>query len=589
MKKIVNMKNKIIIIIILSVTILLGVGSLLPVYAALKANLVAKPAVEQNDSYDSDLFTGSASSDYAIKVPEGTNGLKPEVNISYNSSGSRSFYQRVGLGWGLSESSIEKDVHYTPDNTGDDTYKLIWRGTEYKLVDQGGGKYKTKIESFLDISHLSSGANNARGDYWVVKTPDGTSYRLGHTSDSELSCSNRNFTLDAQLDSITDTHNNHIYYTYFKDNGLSYLQSIKYNNNQEREILFSYDGIAHDRSLYSQGCLQNEKYRLNNIKAKANGGLVHEYDMGYTNSAVNESLLTSILEKGSDGTSSLPATTYEYKPQVKSFSDQPVKWLDHVNLDYLHLNRDDVTVADVNGDGLLDIVRTSQVGAHSNWNVVLNSGSTWSPNYILWGNYLDEANGINSNEMKLIDVNGDGLIDVVRGQEGSDGSRSTWRVWKNIGTGFSPSFEFWVNNLWVSSARLNDPKTNLIDVNGDGLPDIVQSHTDTVNPPEWDVYKNYGDHWATNNTQDRQGWIAPKNLDLSNPNVRLIDVNGDNLPDIVQTSYSGDDNTSTDTWYVYKNTGSSWSTTPEVWVNNAPISAHLSRQSKLNSINSQLA
>lgn len=537
-------------------------------YAELKTNNVPMPPHVQKDKYSTDLFTGSANYSFPIKVAEGTSGLTPEMSISYNSSGSKSPYQRVGLGWQLTENYVERNVNYTPLNTNDDKYRLHFQGTTHELVYIASeDRYHTKIESNLYIKLFTSGGQNEKGSYWLIKTPDGTSYRMGYTNNSELMCNHRDYINRWNLDEVTDINNNHIYYTYFDDNGLSYLQSIKYNNDQLREVLFSYDFISHEHWYFDQGCKLIEKYRLNNIKVKANNNLIHQYDMTYTLNPATESLLTSIVEKGSDGTSALPAASFEYKPQIKNFNTQIDKWFDHVNLDNLQLNRNDVTVADVNGDSLPDIVRSYlDNGYQTTWKVLLNQGTSWSSSYQTWVNaaYLQGAY-LPRQFTRLIDMNGDGLPDIVSAEG------CVWYVYLNTGTSWSTTSTTWGNLCSISSeVNLNTARVDLVDVTGDNLPDVVRSWDGTQ---YYEVVRNLGNGFHSwyevwsHNVMD---------VGLDNPDVRIIDVNGDNLADLVRTTFTGNDQSSTDTWKVYKNTGSAWSTSPELWVNNAPISAHLS-------------
>src|SRR5205823_11408840 len=101
----------------------------------------------------------------------------------------------------------------------------------------------------------------------------------------------------------------------------------------------------------------------------------------------------------------------------------------------------------------------------------------------------------------------------------------------------------------------------------DGLTDIVT--TDPSSNSKWLIYKNTGSGWSTSS----EVWLDNSNLDtrLYRHYIRLIDVNGDGLPDILRTSENGD----YATWTVYKNTGSSFNSTGEVWINNALVGADL--------------
>ncbi|WP_094227530.1 SpvB/TcaC N-terminal domain-containing protein [Methanolobus psychrotolerans] len=202
----------------------------------LKAHL--SPALEnENDYFDTSLFTGSFVYTYPIETTKGRAGLEPNIFLTYSSiSGSKGTHGSLGMGWLLNDNCIIRDTKYTAENTNDDEFILILDGSNYKLVYTEEDSYHTKTESFLNITKTTTNTNSF-GEYWSVKTSDGTTYRFGFYNDSEQrnSIDSRNYVSKWWLDQIEDVNGNQIQYNYIEnpDNeevGSTYLDNITYND-----------------------------------------------------------------------------------------------------------------------------------------------------------------------------------------------------------------------------------------------------------------------------------------------------------------------------------------------------------------------
>lgn len=251
-----------------------------------------------------------------------------------------------------------------------------------------------------------------------------------------------------------------------------------------------------------------------------------------------------------------------------------------------------VRLSDVNGDGLTDIMQNDG----STNNVYLNNGNGWNlTNWTLPTNFVDG----NGNEMgvRFGELNGDGLLDIIRayhywdyddytgscgGNESEDpGFHSIhnyyYYVWINNGSAWnqvnesgywSTDLECYCGNCTESSS--GNPNVNsdgiwdlpdyifykrnydgvlkeafdqgrLVDVNGDGLADYLGNSGRTV-------YLNNGSAW--NHESD---WNIPVSFyvvddyKMKDTGARTIDLNGDGLTDIMTNSGG-----------AYVNNGSGW-------------------------------
>ena len=183
---------------------------------------------------------------------------------------------------------------------------------------------------------------------------------------------------------------------------------------------------------------------------------------------------------------------------------------------------------DVNGDGLVDFVKAYSGGTKKTW---LNTGSGWQVNTGYKAPY-DIYNGTGQRSF-FADVNGDGLPDFMRAKFGSTAAKT----WLNTGSGWSAEANF-------KAPHDNTQPSNetLIDINGDGLTDIIASASGVK-----DVWLSTGDGWIKDTSYE-----LPENRKSGSQIVsRFVDVNGDGLPDFVKAGNS----TTPKTWL---NTGKGW-------------------------------
>jgi len=509
--------------------------------------------ISGNDFLQTSLYTGAATYTYPLEVPPGTNGLAPSLFITYNSQSAKGRASFVGLGWDLSLSYIQRNVNYTPDNTSDDEFNLILNGNSYELIyNSTEQRYHTKTESYLYIKN-QSGAPNENGTYWTVRTKDGTEYRLGYNNDSETLANGRDYVWRWSLDKVNDTHNNNIHFNYSEnptanDNGTVYLDKIEYNNDGQRVIEFVLENSDRpDKTVvYDQGSKVREARRLKEINVFTNASLVRKYTLSYTTSnSSRRSLLSSITEYGSDNTSSLPPTNFEYQVKQNGFDDIII-WngtkYDITNID-LDGNLEGATI-DMNRDGLPDNIKTFI----SSWKIHLNNGTEF-PTSEYWshptnGDVREISGGSTIND--TFDITGDGLPDYVVSKSGS-----SWSVYPNNGAGFNSTSISWDtsnigSNIVIRKISDGETKIDTFDINGDGWVDYINSTDDT------DYWLVYLGHWGGFN--DPINWSAPYDSKIRYiPTYGVyegrtledtFDINGDALPDFV------------DTTGVYLNTGS---------------------------------
>jgi RHS repeat-associated protein len=579
----------------------------------LSLNLLSSNDVVENPNAiksifpDVDILTGALIYKYPIVLPPGRNKLTPDLSLIYN-SGNTQNNSPFGYGWSVSIPYIERINRKGSDKLyASSTFVSSLSG---ELVFDSGTTYKARVEegSFVNYSYASN--------KWLATDKEGTKYYFGSTTQSRQYASSSSNIAKWMIEEIRDTNNNFIRFEYVKTGNQVYPSKIFYTGNGSTdgifEVNFNYATRTDQVVSYSPAFITQTSKRLENIQIKVNGVTAKEYQLTYkSGNNTKRSLLASIATASSS--LALPATEFNYQVASSATTFDPSTYQlpslyrsgDH---DYYFMALgDQARFVDINGDGLEDFIYTpaSYFNASSTITtntdsaprVYLNTGNGWTfnPSYYQIPSYYHAA-GTNyffpqfDDHNQLVDVNGDGLPDVIHTENyfDSDGiipdnAEHAPRVYLNTGTGWTfSSSTYQLPTFYHTSgsdrafSELNS-QNQLIDVNGDGLPDFVYTDdyadADGIIPNDVDfaprVYLNTGNGWSFN-----PSIYQLPSLDRPVPGdhmffklsakVRLIDVNGDNLPDFVYTeTVLDDDGIISDNNYggnprVYLNTGSGW-------------------------------
>jgi hypothetical protein len=163
---------------------------------------------------------GTANVHMPIEVPPGRNGLQPQLAISYDSDAGNGW---LGVGWNVQTPSVEIDTRFgVPKYDGSETY-LLDGAALTKRVDvptgapTDGEHYIRRVEGAFDyIMKVGTSSDY----YWVVVDKNGTRRIYGNSESSRLSPSNDNkHTFKWFLDRVEDTYGNFITYEYRKATG----------------------------------------------------------------------------------------------------------------------------------------------------------------------------------------------------------------------------------------------------------------------------------------------------------------------------------------------------------------------------------
>lgn len=289
------------------------------------------------------LNTGSSTYTIPIVTPPGTNGMGPNLALTYSSDaqgGAALGDDWAGDGWRLTGLGfIErrgKNYSLSPTYTNDDTFVLNLGESGGKLVYTGkdpattavGNYYRTQIDNYMRIQRVG-----ALLDSWVLTDKGGTRYYFGTTAASRhANPSNASQVFRYHLDKVEDTHG--VFWTVSYANSLAgmYPQEIVYSQgpglpcaitdatyfNYCRVVTFGRGARSDVQPSYHTGDRILSSQYLYTVQVRLGGRLVRRYDLSQTHATPTargyaaRMQLTSVTEVGADGATALPPTTFTY-------------------------------------------------------------------------------------------------------------------------------------------------------------------------------------------------------------------------------------------------------------------------------------
>jgi len=447
---------------------------------------------------ENSVFTGAARYSIPIEVPPGRNGIEPEITLQYQGSTENGW---VGVGWNLDMGAIQRSTKFGVDYSTND-YVYVNSGSNTELVGIGGDQYRAKIEeSFARYNLDPSGG-------WVVTTRDGTKYYYGRTSDSRQQ--NAHGTFKWCLDRVEDTNANYMDIRYWKDQGQIYLDRIDYTGNTNTGIGGAnyIKFIRQTRSDAYTSLRSKAKVRtawiLKQIETYADSQLARKYELTYghgTTSDRNRLTQWQTFGFGPDGAKSLPPQTFQYHEGGNTTFSLTGS-----------INLEGITVLDVNGDGLADLLTNNNyLGEHT---YLSNGDGTFT--------YNRQTNLNRPGKDHFADLNGDGLTDIIG-----------YVYDRMYGMGTVYSYFSNGNGTFTYKGTTGLPggsyRPRFIEVNGDGRSDLILVDSDSS---RISIYYSNQDGTFT--------YEAYTNLSRRGAD-HFADVNGDGLTDIITYYY--------DTWW----------------------------------------
>lgn len=572
------------------------------------AAAVRTPQAAQNSGeldFQTDLFTGHFGYSVPLDLAPGRHGSAPSLALHYGSGGENGW---CGVGWDLDLGYIERDgrkgvpvtwANGVSSSSYDDNkgFTFSLNGRSSSLLKISTGNYRAEIEgAFLQFQLI--------GNYWLVTDKSGNKYFFGQAATTRMSNSKTGWSPSAAsgtfrwaLDRIETVNGDVTTVTYqtFTGSPRIYPSLLSYNGHTSGlgtfcTVQFNLADRPDDSISCKPGFRVDLTKRLDTIEHKVNGAWVWKWKLNYTQSAsTKRSMLTSINRYGTDATTSLPVISFGYSQQNYGF-DTSFSWgtlgcplSGPTTTYYKVIGQNQCDWADMDGDGLPDRVYSPATAPYTNWWVQLNNGTGFNTP-VTWGYGYQTFNGganttyntplwspLQSGYGRMFDINGDGRADRITDPYESYFNGGSSNILKtnydrlvvelNGSTSLLPAtswtgvedqiFPGNVAQTYNYRAAENSGCVAMMDINGDGLPDRVMTDPAILTSPlpvtRYVVQFNTGSGFSGTNRFGpftAQGRTTYNNWTGLGGNVRLLDINGDGLPDRVMlvpstTSYNG--------------------------------------------------
>lgn len=389
------------------------------------------------------------------------------------------------------------------------------------------------------------------------------------------------------LDEIITATGDRTTITYSSDGNTLYPNLISYNGHTSKNgysfefspshtIQFETEARTDKRFSYRSGFRVEQNRRLTNVVCKVGSLFVRHYHLKYGYSlSTGRSLMKEIKVYGSDNTTGLPSQTFTYQEQSGVTFASKVKWggINAPGSVYrAPINSDGsatyADLVDIDGDGLPDRIRWDpsaspdryavqrNLGMQPNGEGLLDTDDYFGPTSfgVLPGSVTSEDNAewsaMNAPRMRFLDVDGDGRPDRVMDDRNvySTGFANL-DVQKNTGVNFTER-QAWPVNVQGQEffkAIENQSWVKMVDINGDGIQDRVML-TNGYPAKHMIVQLGTGSGFTSSKSfgpYDSQGGsitFAWAGVDGGNQTryIRMIDINGDGLPDRVMLPRKSD-------------------------------------------------
>lgn len=362
------------------------------------------------ESFQPSLNTGTAQSGLSLKLPPGVRGFQPSLRFDYEGGGANG---PLGYGWRISLPSIQrrtdKGIPTYGQALGLERPDRFINEMKEELVPQADGYYFCENEgAFIRYRQVD--------DHWEGTLPDGTTLQFGISPSGRIEDSSNGRVFAWLLEREKDTRGNVIEFRYSafpneENLNQKYLTLVRYGPGAPPWTHFHFATFQYEnRPDWFEdgraGFLVRTGQRLKSVTIGTQGTdlpghlagdfngdgvqdfLNRRYDLAYVRyagAASHWSLLETATLVGADGVSTLPPARYAYAipDPPEEVSAQERIW-GSANEPLTVMDNPLVDLIDLNADGLPDVLRTVSGGGAHTVSINLGPGQEAGHSVIRW-------------------------------------------------------------------------------------------------------------------------------------------------------------------------------------------------------------
>ncbi|WP_339734884.1 SpvB/TcaC N-terminal domain-containing protein [uncultured Gimesia sp.] len=362
------------------------------------------------ESFESDLATGSARYSIQFDIPPAAGGFAPSLTLSYDSNLGVDLF---GLGWSLFIDSVQRQTDKGIPRYGEmDTF--ICAGEELVQV-KDGSFFAENCKDYARYRRLGNG--------WEKILPSGVKLIFGeepHAREHRPSTDDFDGTFRWLLSSSVDLNGNRIEYFYKElpeSEGVKCLSQIRYGfqdsgSTNYHEIVFDYEKSRAPSTSFVSRFRRTIGHRCRQVKVNTIVDSAATNIRNYVfqyHETARVPLIKSVIQSDVNGTE-LPPLRFQYLPSILGNSNPGELAFEGVKIHIpAHLRQEDIALCDLNRDGLPDICYSVP---DSEWRYLLNEGNmNFSKVHIFKG--IPTSLSLRDPKTQLVDINGDGRIDLA--------------------------------------------------------------------------------------------------------------------------------------------------------------------------------